>query len=292
MWRRFQGAEEPILFSEHIQQLDVDSAAHAYAAASPFPHAVLDDVIDPDLFEAAVRDFPGRDAEAWTNYLHVNERKRGNVRYDSWPESIRAVADTLTSAEFIDLLQRLTGIEGLLPDPAFDGGGLHRSERGGFLNIHADFSKHHVNQDWQRRVNALLYMNAEWEDDWGGHLELWSTDMSHCVEKVAPKPNRMVIFTTTSDSFHGHPTPMTCPAGVARQSMALYYFTPGSDLKPRSTDYRARPGDGIKRVAIAADRGVVKMYDKLKRATKMSDDRASGLLSRLGGGKGKEAGDE
>ena len=137
-----------------------------------------------------------------------------------------------------------------------DGGGLHQTLRGGHLNIHADFTTHHVHENWARRVNILLYLNDEWHEEWGGQLELWDKEMTACQAKVTPAGNRMLVFSTGLDTFHGHPDGLTCPPDVARRSLALYYFTEETETIRRATNYRARPTDGLKRYAIAADRRV------------------------------------
>ena len=187
------------------------------------------------------------------------------------------------SPRFVTWLEQLTGIPALLPDWTMDGGGLHQTLRGGHLNIHADFSTHHVHENWARRVNILLYLNDEWRDEWGGHLELWDKDMSSVQGRVSPKGNRMLVFTTSEDSFHGHPDPLVCPEDVARRSMALYYFTEEERAVRRSTDYRARPQDGVKRVAIWADKNVVDLYDRAKRRLGLDDDTAQRILARIDG---------
>ena len=76
-----------------------------------------------------------------------------------------------------------------------------------------------------RRLNLLIYLNKGWEDEWGGHLELWGRDGKECEKKVAPIFNRAVLFSTAEDSYHGHPHPLTLPEGVTRKSLALYYYT-------------------------------------------------------------------
>jgi hypothetical protein len=192
------------------------------------------------------------------------------------------VADALNSERFVRFLDELTGFEDLVPDPDMDGGGLHRSLAGGYLNVHADFTAHHKRPLWRRRVNLLLYLNRDWHEDWGGDLELWSTDMARCVERVAPVDNRMLLFTTADDSYHGHPEPLRCPADVARQSLALYYFTVEAEPHVRSTHYRARPGDGVKGVAIALDNTALHAYDVIKRRLHLSDDLVSRGLGRAG----------
>ena len=178
-------------------------------------------------------------------------------------------------------LEELTGIENLVPDWSMDGGGLHQTLRGGHLNVHADFTTHHVHQDWARRVNILLYLNEEWQEEWGGQLELWDRDMTRCQATVTPRGNRMLVFTTAADSFHGHPEGLACPPDVARRSMALYYFTEEDAPVRRATNYRARPRDGVKGLAIAADRVMLDLYDRAKRRLKMSDDVAHRLLERV-----------
>ncbi|MFQ6172588.1 2OG-Fe(II) oxygenase [Oryzobacter sp. R7] len=255
-----------------------------YAAAVPFPHTVVDDVLTTEAFEAAVAEFPGVDDPFWRGYLHVNETKYSNTAPDTWGSTLSAVAKELCSPEFVTYLEGLTGIRGLIADWSMDGGGLHQTLRGGHLNIHADFSTHHVHETWARRVNILLYLNEEWPQEWGGQLELWDAGMTACRARVTPRGNRMLVFTTSLDSFHGHPDPLTCPEGEARRSLALYYFTVEDEPVRRSTNYRARPGDGVKRVAIWADRSALDLYDRAKRRLGISDaavQRVLGGLARL-----------
>jgi hypothetical protein len=95
-----------------------------------------------------VADFPAIDDEFWKGYLHVNETKYCNVYPDTWAPALRDVARELHSPEFVSYLEELTGITGLIPDWSMDGGGLHQTLRGGHLNIHADFTTHHVHENW------------------------------------------------------------------------------------------------------------------------------------------------
>jgi hypothetical protein len=259
----------------------LDGNAARYRDASPFPHIVLDDVLTPAAFKEAVAEFPGVDDPFWKGYLHVNETKYCNVYPDTWAPHLQDVAKDFCSPRFVAYLEKLTGIENLIPDYTMDGGGLHQTLRGGHLNIHADFTTHHTHENWARRVNILLYLNEEWHDDWGGKLELWDKDMTACQATVTPAGNRMLVFTTGVDTFHGHPDGLTCPEGMARRSLALYYFTEEQEAVRVSTNYRARPQDGLKRFAISADRKVLDLYDRAKRRFGVSDDAAHRVLERL-----------
>jgi hypothetical protein len=249
-----------------------------YASADPFPHVVLDGFLLPDVAKQARAEFPPLDPEGWINYLHVNERKYANADPATWGPTLRSVAEQVCSPSFVRFLGELTGIEGLVPDESMHGGGLHQSLAGGYLNIHSDFTVHPQRRHWRRRVNLLLYFNEEWPADYGGDLEFWSADMKRRVTTIAPLGNRAVIFNTDADSFHGHPDPLRCPAGTARQSMAFYYFTVETDPPVRSTDYRARPDEGPRAVLIYLDKLVLRAYDRLRRQLRLSDHGASRLL--------------
>jgi hypothetical protein len=253
-----------------------------YSAAQPFPHIVVDDVLHVDAFTQAAQEFPAMRDPFWKGYLHVNETKYGNTQPDTWGPTLTAVAKEFTSPEFVKFLEELTGISDLLPDWSMDGGGLHQTLRGGHLNVHADFTTHHVKENWSRRVNILPYLNEEWREEWGGELELWDKGMTAAQAKVQPAGNRMLVFTTTDDSFHGHPDALTCPEDVARRSMALYYFTEEENAVRKATNYRARPDEAaMTRAAIAVDRGAVDLYDRAKRKLGISDEQVSGVLERV-----------
>ena len=258
---------------------EVDGLHARYTEAQPFPHIVLDDFLGPEAAHRAIEEFPSLTAAEWNSFIHANEKKFSNTRPESWGPSLQTVLDVVQSPRFVDFLTRLTGIDNLLIDESLMGGGLHQSVTGGFLNIHADFTVHPRHRTWRRRVNLLVYLNEQWPSEYGGDLELWSTDMKRCVQRVAPIGNRAVIFTTDADSFHGHPEPLRSPPGLARQSLALYYFTVEDKPKVRSTEYRARPGDGARSVVIYLDKHIVRLYDRTKRRLGLKDESAGRLLN-------------
>jgi hypothetical protein len=259
---------------------EVDELRPRYASARPFPHVVLDDVLAVEDFDAAVSEFPAIDDPGWTGYLHINEMKYANARPDTWGPTLQRIATALCSDEFVELLGRLTGFQGLLADESMDGGGLHQTLRGGFLNVHTDFTTNHRVRNWRRRVNVLLYLNHAWSSEWGGSLEFWDATVSACVRSVEPWGNRMVIFTTSDDAYHGHPTPLRCPDGEARRSLALYYFTEEDRPRRRATQYRSRPRDGLKGAAIWMDRQALQAYDLIKMRFGLTDRVASRTLAR------------
>jgi hypothetical protein len=257
--------------------------AAAYRAARPFPHIVIDAFLDEDVVRRVVAEFPGPTDTEWIQYKHYNEHKLGKSKREEFPPFIGALVDEFNSPAFAAWLSVLTGIPGLMPDPMLEGGGMHQTETGGFLNVHADFTMHHYQTRWRRRCNLILYLNEGWQPEWGGDLELWSRDMGQAEARVAPVMNRAVVFSTDDTSFHGYPDPISCPPDVTRRSLALYYFTEETDpaYAPKSTTYRARPSDGARAFFIWADTKALALYSKLKSKLGFSDEAISRVLKRL-----------
>jgi Rps23 Pro-64 3,4-dihydroxylase Tpa1-like proline 4-hydroxylase len=129
----------------------------------------------------------------------------------------------LNSSLFLRFLEKLTGLYGLVPDPYFAEASYAMSHRGGTLDIHADFS-HHDHLRLERRINVLIYLNEVWEEAWNGSLNLYD-DQLQLISKMFPLGNRIAIFTTSANSFHGFPEPINCPENVKRKSINMYYYT-------------------------------------------------------------------
>jgi hypothetical protein len=210
----------------------------SYREASPFPNIVLDDFLDEGLLRRVAMEVETMDRSGWHRTMNERERKLSTEDESAFGHFTRRVFATLNSSAFVTFLEELTGIDGLIADPHLRGGGLHEIERGGLLGVHADFNFYKRMRVW-RRLNVLVYLNTEWDEAWGGHLELWDADGKTCVKRIAPTFNRMVVFDTSSRSYHGHPHPLNCPEGVSRKSVALYYYTVDypypEDLTPHST---------------------------------------------------------
>jgi hypothetical protein len=277
-------AERLFPYARWSSQLPV--LARRYREGAPVPHLLLVDFLDSDVASLIAGEFPDPNTEAWTQYKHHNENKLGMAKRELFPPGLREVTDELNSPSFVSWLSEVTGIPDLFPDSSLEGGGLHQSSRGGFLNVHTDFSHHHYHKHWRRRVNLILYLNPDWQSEWGGSIELWDVDMRGCTAKYPPLLNHVLIFNTNEKSLHGFPEPLTCPQGVSRKSVALYYYTLEQDSKsaPRSTDYRARPEDGMAKSALIwLDKQAVDIYSRAKARFGFSDDLASrilGLISR------------
>lgn len=243
-----QSTHAPFHFDrEHLLEL-AERSREAYGTAHPFPHIVFDDFLPPAVLDGVLAEFPKPNQGDWFSFDSALERKLATKDDSMMGEATRHLLAELNSAPFIDFLERLTAISGLIADPHFVGGGLHQIEPGGHLKVHADFNRH-PHTALERRLNVLVYLNRDWKDEYGGALELWSRDMSSRQQRILPYFNRCVVFSTTSTSFHGHPEPLACPDGMTRKSMALYYYSKdrpsGEGDGEHNTLFQARPGEDL-----------------------------------------------
>lgn len=217
-----------------------------YVKAQPYPHIIIDNFLPEWVLEEILKEFPDPQSIDWANFNNPQEKKLGSRSETQFGPFTRQLLYAFNSSIVTAFLEKLTGIEGLIPDPYFLGGGLHQTIKGGYLKVHADFNRH-PRLKLDRRLNLLLYLNKDWEESYGGHFEMWDREMKKCHKKVLPIFNRCVVFSTTSYSYHGQPTPLTCPEGWSRKSLALYYYSNGRPQEEitddHSTLFQMRPGE-------------------------------------------------
>jgi Rps23 Pro-64 3,4-dihydroxylase Tpa1-like proline 4-hydroxylase len=218
-----------LLSDEFAAKLDFLARTKAveYQANLPFPHIYFDDFLPLQVAEAALYDFPELKEADWFAQTDLNQhRKLTFDAVEKLPASIRDVLYFLNSRPMLKFLEGLTGIQAVLPDPNYTGGGLHQTRPGGLLEVHADFSYHHGLR-LDRRINVLVYLNKDWHEEYGGHFELWDREVKRAEKKILPIFNRCAIFNTTSVSFHAHSIPLACPPDRNRKSIATFYYSNG-----------------------------------------------------------------
>ncbi len=215
---------------------DPKSLCEQYCRAEPFPHIVLDELFPAPALEQVLAEFPAPDEIAWRSFASATEKKLGYWHTNPLKPYLWDFLQAMNAPPMLEFLEDLTGITGLIPDPYFGGAGLHQILPGGFLKVHVDFNVH-PKLKLDRRLNLLIYLNHAWQEDWGGHLELWDRNLTRCHRKILPIFNRAVVFSTTDFSYHGHPTPLRCPPDRARKSLSFYYYTNGRPREEQSAPH-------------------------------------------------------
>ncbi len=227
--------------------LDVAHSAQEFRSAQPFRHIVIDGFLRGDVAESLEAAFPPPTSECWNRYHNPFERKLACNSLDRLPDAVVDALGYFNSEAFRGVLGGIVGIDDLLPDPSYFGGGLHCIETGGKLDVHVDHSLH-PKLGLERRINLIVYLNRDWKEEWGGCLEFWDGESGKPTQRrrsIVPQYNRAVVFETHDRSFHGHPDPLRCPTERLRKSMAVYYFSePRSSASARKrAQFFPRPGD-------------------------------------------------
>jgi hypothetical protein len=210
-----------------LSGLPIDQLAERFRNAQPYPHLVLDDFL-PEA-EALALEQDCRQASTPLDSSNDFTQKTKTTLND-WrlmPERLQSACGFFNSGAFVDVLEAMTGLSGLIADPHLDGGGVHRTLRGGFLKLHTDFNWN-PRLRLHRRLNALYFLNSGYQEDWGGELFLADQpgrQQLDAMSAVAPRFNRLVLFNSNDTTFHGHPRPHTFPEGYPRTSLAFYYYT-------------------------------------------------------------------
>ena len=229
---------------EKFSQL-VDSVSAKYNEQSPYPFMCFDNLFSDDLIDKINMEI---DDPSFAKDVREIEGIEVKTRSDfedneSIPPSSKSVFDVLNGGKFLNLVTHLTGINGLISDPYYDGGGINIIQNNGTLAVHVDGTTQH-RMNLSRRINAILFINDKWDENWNGFHEQWvylNQELSpldenqqwRCIRKIRPKKNRLMIFTTNDHSWHGHAGVLKIPDGVERRSLITYYYTnerPASDL--------------------------------------------------------------
>jgi Rps23 Pro-64 3,4-dihydroxylase Tpa1-like proline 4-hydroxylase len=224
---------ENYISQKYISALDLKPS---YINNEPFEHIVMKDFFHPEILNKVYDEFPDlSNIKSKIEFANQKEIKLASSGFaDISPSATKLIA-FLNSNIFLEYLNIMTGIdEILISDPYLSGGGYHEIKKGGVLKIHADFNKH-PKMDLDRRLNLLIYLNKDWNKDWNGNLELYEeNNLAEPVKSIVPEFNTCVIFTTRSNTFHGHPDKLSCPENVFRRSIALYYFSIGRPVTENS----------------------------------------------------------
>jgi 2-oxoglutarate-Fe(II)-dependent oxygenase superfamily protein len=218
--------------------------------ALPFPHVCIDEFLEPWAADQLLEQFPSFAGPQAINELGEVGRKAVFERLSDIGPFYKDMASYLGSAGFAEFLSRVTGIEGLMwGGESMYGGGTHENLEGIDLDPHVDFN-YDDRTKLHRRLNVLVFLNREWEEAWGGQLELHADPRDparNYVRSFLPTFNRCVIFETTERSWHGFPRIVLPPdkKHLSRKSLAVYFYTrerpPEETAGAHTTLYVQRP---------------------------------------------------
>ena len=258
---------------------------HQFQSGKPFRHVVIENFLDPAVAKGLLADFPPFDKRKALNEHGEVGRKAVFEYVSRISPGYREFYRYINSQPFLEAMSELTGIPDLMADDTLFGGGTHENLDGQALDVHVDFNIDERRM-LHRRVNLLVYLNKEWDEAWGGSIELHSdpwTPKANQVKSFLPLFNRAVIFETNEYSWHGFKRIVLPEAkkGLSRKSFSIYLYTKDRPVEevvaPHTTFYvpapppervaagtmlTAQDAEDIQ-IALASRDGLLRMYQKL-----------------------------
>ena len=205
-----------------------------FQQAKPFPHIVVDGFLTNDVIDAMLAEFPSATNSTWDRYedadIEVKLRSNWKDEFDI-PPAIHSVVRYLNSGYFMRQLSAMTGIQHLISDPYYTGGGLNMILPGGLLDVHVD-GNWHDQMRVHRRLNLILFLNKCWKREWGGALGFYDDGGQTRIQCYRSRSGAHRDFRNTRSHL---PWPPGTPS-VSRWRYAevahLYYYT----AQPRPAD--------------------------------------------------------
>ncbi|MDQ3844577.1 MAG: 2OG-Fe(II) oxygenase [Bacteroidota bacterium] len=216
--------------------------------AVPFPYIIIDNFLHPEIARTLADNFPSL-SEMNVQYNGLNEKKGEHSRFDTLHSVFIDIKRELMKEGFVKIIETISGIQKLQTIDDRYGCGLHQGGAGSFLDIHIDYNLHPTLKK-QRRLNLILFLNEQWQEEWFGYLEFWDAAGKKCVRSIAPVFNRCVLFICNNISYHGYST-IKCPPDVYRKSFYLYFFSePEKSMLFHDTVFTPSPDDSFWRKQI------------------------------------------
>lgn len=228
---------------------NLDKYRDKFATAKPFRHLYITDFLNNQLAEELYSEFPRYSKEdAVGESGHIELSSIDFTTYKN-KRSFNLLNKLTQSTLFLNYMRELTGIKDLMFAPHSPDYEVKQSLSGEQMDPHIDMN-YHYNNIHHRRLNLIVYLNKNWEVDFGGNIELhsnpkiwWKNDI-----KILPAAfNTAVLFETNEHSWHGF-SEIKIPEGhseTSRKSLALYFYSPTrkDSLPPHTTIWVPRSFD-------------------------------------------------
>lgn len=208
-----------------------------FVGTPPYPMIVLDNFLPKEIALSMEQECNAIPEKYWSEFTRRNSYMQECVNLDVAPEATQFVSQ-MHSQQIMTWLTKMTGIKDLIPDPYLVGAGYSKSFRGNTLKMHTDFNWNDK-MKVHRMLSLIVYLNSDWQEEWGGHLQFNDFDNKTPVQRIAPLFNRAIIWRHHKRGFHGFPEPLQCPDNMSRKTFRLFFYVSNATYNDDDRPHRS-----------------------------------------------------
>jgi Rps23 Pro-64 3,4-dihydroxylase Tpa1-like proline 4-hydroxylase len=198
----------------------------------------LDDLLPSEIALKIYTSFPN--SKDLVLKKSLREDKYIGVQMNLYPSILEEIIYAFQDERIVKIVGEICSIDCLQPDVNLYAGGISKMEENQFLNPHLDNS-HDKDRTLWRVLNLLYYTTPDWQEHYGGNLELWPNGLDHSQITITSKFNRLVVMATHNKSLH---SVSPVKFNGFRSCVSNYYFSnnPLSNSDTfHVTSFRGRP---------------------------------------------------
>lgn len=183
----------------------------------------------------------------------LRENKRIAAQMDLYNPLLEEITFAFHDPRIVSVVEEITGLKQMTPDDKLYAGGISLMAFGNFLNPHLDNS-HDNDRENYRVLNLLYYTTPEWQEEYGGNLELWDRGIKAKQRTILSKFNRLVLMVTNTSSIHS--VSKVVKEEGKRCCVSNYYFSKipaeGNEYF-HVTSFYGRPDEPVKNLILRSD---------------------------------------
>ncbi|WP_374548537.1 2OG-Fe(II) oxygenase [Flavobacterium sp.] len=220
----------------------------------------LDDLLPEEITNQIHQVFPK--PEQMVLKKSIREDKYVAAQMNLYNPLLEEIIFAFQDERIVQKVGEICGIDNPIPDENLYAGGISMMGNGQFLNPHLDNS-HDKDRNLWRVLNLLFYVTPNWEEEYGGNLELWPEGMNNKQITIHSKFNRLAVMETHNDSLHSV-SPVVFEG--YRCCVSNYYFSDKPMRKEDTfhvTSFRGRPENKITDLVLRFDAQLRMMVRKI-----------------------------
>lgn len=228
----------------------IEQLAAEFAMPGRIGSCKIENLLSPELAHEIHLSFPS--SEKMMLKRSIKENKHVAAQMDAFAPVLEEAVYAFQDPRVLEQISRITALNSLEPDIDLYAGGISAMSKGAYLRPHLDNS-HDKSRGRYRVLNLLYYVTPNWQQEFGGSLQLWDEGPRGSPRTISSAFNSLVLMITNKESWHSvnevlHDDRRCC--------ISNYYFSRKSPNELdyfHATSFRSEPGEIVADLVMRAD---------------------------------------